>query len=142
MSQRHRLPANINPALVQSIVPVPPACRYGQHEMLIRAEWILASTGDVGPTFNRHWVGVGLYSPPAVRIPGAIERRAPHCIPHIGVVPKQIINSSSINIVSTVHRSYLITLITKAIDNTSISYQPLCLCCWSGDISSLLFTKN
>ena len=30
------------------------------------AEWILASIGDAGPTFNRHWVGVGLYSPPAV----------------------------------------------------------------------------
>ena len=25
-----------------------------------RAEWILASTGDAGPKFNRHWVGVGL----------------------------------------------------------------------------------
>ena len=28
----------------------------------------VASTGDTGPTFNRHWVGVGLY-PPAVCIP-------------------------------------------------------------------------
>ena len=46
------------------------------------------------------------------------------------------------DIVSTVHRSYLITLITKAIDTTSISYQPLWLCCWRGDISSFLFTKN
>ena len=38
--------------------------------------------------------------------------------------------------------SHLITLITKAIDTTSISYQPLCLCCWKGDISSLLFAKK
>ena len=35
-------------------------------EVLTRVEWILASTGDAGPTFNRHWVGVGLYSPLAV----------------------------------------------------------------------------
>ena len=36
------------------------------HEVLARAEWILASTGDAGPTFNRHCVGVSLYSTPAV----------------------------------------------------------------------------
>ena len=42
------------------------SCRFRQHEVLTRAEWILASTGDVGPTFNRHWVGVSLNSPPAV----------------------------------------------------------------------------
>ena len=29
----------------------------------------------------------------------------------------------------------LIKLITKAIDTTYISYQPLWLCCWRGDIS-------
>ena len=37
-----------------------------QHEVLTRIEWILASTGDAGPTFNRHWVGVGLLSSPVV----------------------------------------------------------------------------
>ena len=63
--QHHRQWANINPALVQSIMPVPTACRNCQHEVLTRAEWILASTSSVGPTFNRHWVSVGLYSPPA-----------------------------------------------------------------------------
>ena len=68
VGQRHRRRANINPALVQSIVPVPPACRYCQHEVLTRAEWILASTGDAGSTFNRHWVSVCLYSHPAVSI--------------------------------------------------------------------------
>ena len=52
-----------------------------------------------------------------------------------------IINSAQY-IVSTVHRSHLITLITKAIDTTSISYQPLWLCCWRGDIFSFLFTKK
>ena len=56
----------VNPASVQSIMPVPTACRYCQHEVLTRAEWIPASTSHAGPTFNRHWVGVGLYSPPAV----------------------------------------------------------------------------
>ena len=56
VGQRHRRRAKINQALVQSIV----------HEVLTRAELILTSTGDAGPTFNRHWVGVGLYSPPAV----------------------------------------------------------------------------
>ena len=45
-------------------------------------------------------------------------------------------------IVSTVHRSHLLTLITKAIDTTSISYQPLWLCCWRGDISSFLQTTR
>ena len=34
VGQRHRWWANINPALVQSIVPVLPACRYWQHEVL------------------------------------------------------------------------------------------------------------
>ena len=41
-------------------------CRYRQPQVLTRAEWILASTDDTGPTFNRHCVGVGLYLPPAV----------------------------------------------------------------------------
>ena len=58
--QRHKRRANINPALVQSIVPVPPACRYRQHEVLTRTEWILASTGDAGPTFKIYWIGVSL----------------------------------------------------------------------------------
>ena len=60
VGQRHRRRANINPALVQSTVPLPPACRYLQHEVLTRTEWILTSTGDDGPTFNRHRFGVGL----------------------------------------------------------------------------------
>ena len=36
---------------------------YSQHEvgLLTTVEWILTSTGDAGPTFNRHWVGVGLH---------------------------------------------------------------------------------
>ena len=42
---------------------------------------------------------------------------------------------------STVQRSYLLTLITKAIDTTSNSYQPLWLRCWRGEISSF-FTKK
>ena len=66
VGQRHRRRVNITPALVQSIVPVPLVCRYRQHEVLTRTEWILASTGDVCTTFNRHWVVVGLSSPPAV----------------------------------------------------------------------------
>ena len=40
-------------------------CR-DQHEVLTRAEWIPASTGDAGPAFNRHWVSVILYLPPAI----------------------------------------------------------------------------
>ena len=43
--------ANINPAFVQSIVPV----------LLTTVEGILASTGDAGLTFYRHWVSVGLH---------------------------------------------------------------------------------
>ena len=38
------------------------------HEVLTRAEWILASTDDAGPTYNRHWVSVCLYPPPPVII--------------------------------------------------------------------------
>ena len=36
---------------------------YSQHEvgLLTTVEWIPASTGDAGPTFTRHWVGVGLH---------------------------------------------------------------------------------
>ena len=71
VGQHHSQWANINPALVQSIVPIPSACRYRQYEVLTRTELILASTGDAGPTFNRHWVGVGLYSPPAVSRPAS-----------------------------------------------------------------------
>ena len=52
VGQRHRRRANINPALVQSIVPVPPACQYRQHEVLTRAEWILASAG-IGQIFRK-----------------------------------------------------------------------------------------
>ena len=39
------------------------SCRYyNQHEagLLTTVEWILAS-GDAGPTFTTHWVGVGLH---------------------------------------------------------------------------------
>ena len=60
VGQHHRRWANINPALVQSIVPVLPAFRHRQHDVLTRAEWILASTSNTGPAFNRHWVDVGL----------------------------------------------------------------------------------
>ena len=52
VGQCHRRRVNINLALVQSIVPVPPPCRYLQHEVLTRTEWLLASTGDAGPAFN------------------------------------------------------------------------------------------
>ena len=60
VGQCHRLRASINPALVQSIMPLPAAYRCPQHKVLLRTEWILASTGDAGPTFSRHWVGVCL----------------------------------------------------------------------------------
>ena len=84
VGQRHRRRANINPALVQSIVTVPPVCMHPQHEVLIRTECLLASkcfvfTGlnaasspskhealnqcwfDAGPalqTVGQHWVNV------------------------------------------------------------------------------------
>ena len=37
-------------------------CCYHQHKVLIRTEWILPSTGDDGSIFNRHWIGVSLWS--------------------------------------------------------------------------------
>ena len=45
------------------------------------------------------------------------------------------------NTVSYVHRSHLITSITKAIDKASINLYGY-KCCWRGDISSFLFTKD
>ena len=50
------------PTLTQLLLKA--SCRYySQHEvgLLTTAKWILASTGDAGPTFNRHWVGVSLH---------------------------------------------------------------------------------
>ena len=58
--------ANNNPASVQNIMPVPTASQYRQHEVLTRAERILASKSNEGPTFSRHRVSVGWYTPPAV----------------------------------------------------------------------------
>ena len=43
---------------------------------------------------------------------------------------------------STVQKSNSVTLITKAIDTTSNSYQPLWLRCWRGDISSFFYKKK
>ena len=40
------------------------SCGYYSHNevgILTTVEWIIASTGDAGPTFTRHWVGVGLH---------------------------------------------------------------------------------
>ena len=88
---------------------------------------------------------------------GSVDR--PHCVSHIAgceddktvaqlIEPKDdlvtvdIKSTTSKYIGSTVHRSHLITIITKAIDTTSISDQHLWLCCWRGDISSFLLTKN
>ena len=50
------------PALTQLLFKA--SCRYySQHEvgLLTTVEWILASTGDAGPTCTRHWVGVALH---------------------------------------------------------------------------------
>ena len=49
------------------------SCRYRQHADTTSMKYWLGlngywpcSTGDAGLTFNRHWIGAGLYSPPAV----------------------------------------------------------------------------
>ena len=88
--------------------------------------WCWASVADCGPALNQHWVNVVLA--------GSVDK----CLAPKRNNKFRLIHS----LVSTVHKSHLITLITKAIDTTSISYQPLWLCCWRGDISSFLFTKN
>ena len=44
--------------------------------------------------------------------------------------------------VSTVHRSHSLPLITKAVDTTSTGYQTLWLCCWRRDISSFFAYKK
>ena len=58
VGQRHRQKTNINPAFVQALWGY-----YSQHEvgLLTTVEWILAITGDAGPTFTRHLVGVRLH---------------------------------------------------------------------------------
>ena len=146
VGQHHRWRANINPALVHSIVPVQPACRYRQHEVLTRAERMLASTGDAGPTFNRHLVSVVMYSPPAAWIARprspANTRRWTSAGLMLGKrcwrwarIGQHLVNVSCLlgvlgdlvtvdiknwfhhskYIISIVHRSHIITLITKAI---------------------------
>ena len=72
VGQRHRRPANINPALVQSIVTVPPtfiyvACdRPGRHEAFARC-WYSVGPQSAAQTYIlggsalcRHWVDVYL----------------------------------------------------------------------------------
>ena len=67
VGQRHRRRANINSALVQSILPVLPAYRYRHHEVLTRIEWIqFPSNRNICITFvqrrsNVFDVGTTLY---------------------------------------------------------------------------------
>ena len=67
MGQHHRWRANINPALVQSIVPartMPPACRYQQNKVLTRTEWIY---WPAPATLTQHLTDIGsAWSRPAV----------------------------------------------------------------------------
>ena len=95
---------------------------YSQHEvgLLTTVEWILASTGDAGPAFTRHWVGVG-----AVDVKNGFHHIKMHSL-----------------YLSTVQMSYLVTFISKAFDTTFNSYQPLWLRCWKGDISSFSYKKT
>ena len=92
----------------------------GVEPVLVRC-W--ASVSDDGPALVHHWVNI-VFS-------GCVDK----CF-----VPKRN-NKFRLIHISTVHRNNLITLITKAIDTTSMSYQPLWLCYWRGDISIFLFTK-
>ena len=108
---------------------------------------------------NRRWARIGPALGQCLVFAESVDK--PHCVsciagceniktvaqiiePKDNLVTVDIKNvfTTSKYIVSTVHRSHLIALITKAIDTTSISCQPLWLCCWRGDISSFLFTKN
>ena len=84
---------------------------------------------------HRRWASIGPALIQRLVFPGSVDK--PLYVSH----QNGIINYASYT-VSTVHRSHSKALITKAIDSTSISYQPLWLCCWRGDISSFLFTRN
>ena len=55
VGQRHRRRANINPALIQSIMPVV------QPAWSRPTDYGWMNTSDAGSTFNRHWVDVGLH---------------------------------------------------------------------------------
>ena len=145
---------------------------YSQHEvgLLPTVEWIRAITGDAGPTFNRHWFCVGLHC--QSRSPANTRRWTSVgfmlgdlvTIDHLcGSTSWHSEASGAVNLagkdavdikkgfhhikihslyLSTVQRSHLVTLITKAIDTTSNSYQPLWLRCWRGDISSSFLQKT
>ena len=66
VGQRHRRRANITELWFKA------SCQYRQHSGTACMKYWLgpngywACTSDAGPTFNRHWVVVSLYSPPAV----------------------------------------------------------------------------
>ena len=51
--------ANISPVLGYHVV-FDATLNVGQRHRLTMVEWILANTGDAGPTFSKHWGGVGL----------------------------------------------------------------------------------
>ena len=88
---------------------------------------------------RRRWARIGLALGQRLVFAGSVDR--PHCASHIEgcadiktvaqlIKPKDDLVTVDIKtgsttakyLVSTVHRSHLITLITKAIDTTSISY--------------------
>ena len=114
--------------------------------------WCWASVADSGPELDQHWVNVSCLlgvltghimfcTSPGVKIlkllPNWLSLKTIFYCRY-----KKTGSTTSKYTVSTVHRSHLLTFITKAIDTTYISYQPLWLCCWRGDISSFLFTKK
>ena len=133
-------------------------CRYySQHEvgLLTNVEWILAINGDAGPTFTRHWVGVGLHC--LTRSPANTRRSSSQqqVLTQRGLRSSEPCGKDAVDIkngfhhikmhslyLSTLQMSYLVTLISKAFDTTSNSYQPLWLRCWKGDIPSFSYKKT
>ena len=127
VGQRHRRRASINPAFVQSILRV------------LQPAW--SRPGDYG------WVDIGQHRrrwPNIYQTLNRCQLALPYPQPSKHQAGEDAVDIKTgfhhIKIhslyLSTVQRSYLVTLITKAIDTTSNSYQPLWLRCWRGDISS------
>ena len=166
VGQRHRRQANINPSFVQSIVRVlqPAWSRptdYGwmntsQHRSPANTRrWTSAGFmlgqrrrwwARIGPALGQRWDKDDLVT--VDHLPGSKSWHSEVSgVANLAVEDSVDIKNGFHHIkihslyLSTVQRSYLVTLITKAINTTSNSYQPLWLRCWR-ETYPVFFTKK
>ena len=87
--------------------------------------WCRASGADGGPAWDQHWVNFVFAG--SVDKCFAPKRNTKFRLIHCLYCPQELFNNIN-------YKSHW--------QSTSLSYHPLWLCCWRGDISSFLFTKN